>query len=808
MIQSWYGGPAMPGPFSDTYVPAGWNSSTAIAGTTFAPIDLYKNVVAPYCRTCHILRGTKNQDDINFFTYGTPAAGVTPATGFQSLADRIKVHVFDRGNMPLAQIPHSDFWGSSAPQMLASFVDAMLGAGTATSNGAPLMPGRPIADPGPDRMVRTGANAVLTGENSLFASTFSWTHVSGPSNPVITNANAMVAIFNASVAGTYVENLSVNGGASSKNVTITVDDNFPDPLNIKFAQVKNVLQNVAHKGTTKCVDCHKNVATPLPVTTPPIWYTSFDRDNDGAVNSTDEAWFLKAISGRVNLTEIVASPLLRKPTGNHHNAGKVIDVADGTTNGGLWNYSVLYNWILAGMQPGGVAANPLVNGGAALPALTFTGSPLFSSNIALDGSTSIGATNFLWTVAGPSGPTGAFPFISNPTSPSPVLNVPNVGTYVVQLHVDDGTSSDAVQRIITVSEPAINANFNPQTGSVLPTSLALGRGNVTLTSTSTYTGSAGAPVTCRWQILSGPAGALLDGSAVLDVTKDCGTPAVLNVATSPAGGIYNVQLTASTLGTGAPVTHALTVSSTAPTASLANMTTPQNLTFSSNGTNTTIQTNTSLTGGGTVGSFAFPNVQATASLDGTASTTPTGTLTYAWCVSSQPDVTRFPASLPVCPATTAPSLSSTTSMIVKASGSYGIQLTVNNGSSSASASRTLTVGVTGGTTFQTIVNTVNDGINFPCAGCHVYSSPSVVNTATQIGSAPPWDNATLSDGTTLYQRIRQRTNIGSAASSLLLVCPHSGCGGMGAQTAFSSTLAGSIYDQFLQWISHGAPPGN
>jgi hypothetical protein len=29
-----------------------------------------------------------------------------------------------------------------------------------------------------------------------------------------------------------------------------------------------------------------------------------------------------------------------------------------------------------------------------------------------------------------------------------------------------------------------------------------------------------------------------------------------------------------------------------------------------------------------------------------------------------------------------------------------------------------------------------------------------------------------------------------------------------AQTAFSSQASGTIYDQFLQWISHGAPPGN
>src|SRR6266853_1237867 len=671
MIEPWYGGSGMPAAaFSDTYIPTGWNTNTAIPGTAFTDTTLYQNVVAPYCRTCHILRGTKNQDDLDFMKLGTPAAGVTPATGFLSYADRIKVHVFDRGNMPLALIPHSDFWNSTAPQMLASFVESQLGAGTATAGGTPLVPGRPIADPGPDRMVRTGANAALTGENSLFASTFSWTMVSG--SATITNANAMVAIFNAGVAGNYVVRLTVGNGAStaSKDVTITVDDNFPDPLNIGFAQVKNVLQNVLHGGTVRCTDCHTAVVNTFTSTrVPPIWYTNFDRDGSGGIDATDDTWFLKALAGRVNLTEIGASPLLRKPTGNHHNGLKVIDTTDTSTNGngGLRNYSILYNWVLAGMQPGGVAANPVVS---ASNTLTFSGSPLYSTGIALDGTTSIGSsagvppTSFLWTVvSGPSGPTGAVPFVSNPTSPSAVLFVPNVTTtapYVVQLHVDDGVSSDVVQHSITVSEPTISANFTPaQSASALLSSVSLGRGIITLSSTSTYINPAlpGGPVTCGWQVLSVPAGAqaLLDGSTTLDLTKPCATDAILNVPTTPAGGQYQVQLTASTIGTGVPVAHTFSISSTAPTASLAATGASFSRSFAATASNMSVAIyDKDFAPNNFLGNLSIPIVQSTAAvtLDGSSSTTPVGTLQYSWCLTIQPDAANFPASIAACPGQT------------------------------------------------------------------------------------------------------------------------------------------------------------
>ena len=107
MLEAFYGGPGMPNAqFSDTYLPAGWAPNA----------NLYQQVVVPFCRTCHLVRGTAHQSDIDFATLAK----------FQGYAGRIKVHVFDRGNMPLARLVYTDFWTSTAPATLASFVDQVL----------------------------------------------------------------------------------------------------------------------------------------------------------------------------------------------------------------------------------------------------------------------------------------------------------------------------------------------------------------------------------------------------------------------------------------------------------------------------------------------------------------------------------------------------------------------------------------------------------------------------------------------------------------------------------------------------------
>ena len=777
MIKSWYGGPGMPNAtFLDTYVPTGWQANSSV----------YTGVVAPFCRTCHILRGTKNQDDLDFMT----------VTKFQGYADHIKAQVFDRGTMPLALIVYNDFWNSNAPAQLANFINpslaALTPAQTATdSSGAALKPGRPVASPGPNRMVRTGANAILTGEDSLFASSFSWSMVSG--SATIANPNSMVALFNAQVAGDYVVQLAVGNGSQTdaKNVTITVSDTFPDPLSIKFAHVKNALQNISYTTAQvtnqKCVTCHVSPATSP---TPPIFYNSFDRDGSGgAPDATDDAWFLKGLQGRANLTEIEASPLLRKPSGNHHAGKMLLDVADKSSGGGLSNYSILYNWILAGMPGGGAAASAVVNGGnvgspASPVLLTFGGpvnGPYGSPPITLDGTTSVGATTFAWTVFGPPGPLGTPPSIANANSALATLTVFDVGSYVVQLQVTDGNGSiDIVQKTIVIGENPITASFTPATGT---TQITFGnspaRGSISLTSTST-----GNPTTCRWQIF-GPAGATLGAfpTIVTDLTQLCTSAATLVVPASVIGSSYTVQLTASNIASS--TADNFYVIAAAPGQSPSNL----NFTFPASLIGFTVNNN--------LANAAAPtrliNGVPTSNITLAGSATGLAPLNFSWSLPSGTGTAGCSFASP------GPSASTTVALTVAKAGSCSVAMTVSNGVA-PNATLTQTVSVTSSVSFSTIASLLNSN----CSGCHGASGPQF----------PSWVN-----DPGLFTRLTTTSNVvitGAPSTSLLLVCPASGCTEpnplagnpppnqtMGAQPGFGGASF-TNYDSVLTWITNGA----
>jgi mono/diheme cytochrome c family protein len=353
IIKQAYGGDGLPNlTFADSYVPTGWSN---LGQTT-----LYQNVVAPYCRTCHIQRGTNAMDELNFDNYcyedGANPGNCDPTlTGyyFKGYADRIKAHVIDRGNMPLARIVYARFWGSSDPDTLAAFLQSAQSQPVLDSNNAVLRPGRPIADPGPDRT--TTSPVTLSAANSLYATTYTWSVVSGTG--VLSNPTSATPTLTAS-DGVNVLQLVVGNGTTVSDpaqVTVTIDSTMGTGGKLTatphFADIKAVLQ-----GPPGCYGCH------TPGGGPPIFYTDIDRNGDSLINATDDQWFYTELRGRINFTDVAASPLLRKPTGHHHGGGLVLDFTNSaacapatcgsayTTYGAYYAaaYNMFVNWILNG----------------------------------------------------------------------------------------------------------------------------------------------------------------------------------------------------------------------------------------------------------------------------------------------------------------------------------------------------------------------------------------------------------------------------------------------------------------------------
>ncbi len=221
--------PAQPA-YADVNVPASW--------TTAGQIPLYTTVIAPACRVCHVMRGTGMQSDIDFTTYEK----------FQPYADRTFATVVNRGNMPLAKLVYDLFHASSGEETLANFLGGQ-GFAARDASGKPLRPGRPIADPGPDRVLRQGATR-LSGTGSLFANTYAWSIVSVPNGALtamLTDANTAQPTFNAANDGTYVLSLVVgNDSAQSapKLLTLVVNNALtPAPNAIRFSDIKAILQD-------------------------------------------------------------------------------------------------------------------------------------------------------------------------------------------------------------------------------------------------------------------------------------------------------------------------------------------------------------------------------------------------------------------------------------------------------------------------------------------------------------------------------------------------------------------------------------
>lgn len=121
LVQGWYGGALLPNPTQNgAYVVPGWrlNGTGTPPGTS--PVDksaLYRNVVKPSCRSCHVTRnGT-----VSWARWDGPGL----SDGFKERGATIKSFVCGPTRiMPNARLTYNNFWLSTAPHQPAA-----LGAG-------------------------------------------------------------------------------------------------------------------------------------------------------------------------------------------------------------------------------------------------------------------------------------------------------------------------------------------------------------------------------------------------------------------------------------------------------------------------------------------------------------------------------------------------------------------------------------------------------------------------------------------------------------------------------------------------------
>lgn len=325
-LKDMYGGDGLPNATSnttDTYLPAGWAAESS----------LYSNTQAQACRVCHLLRGTGNQSDIDFATFAK----------FDGYSERIKAHVLDRGNMPLAKLIYDKYW--STPSIYNTMATYLTGKGY--TNTA-VQPGKPVADPGPSRVVKAAA-VPLSAAMSLFSSTYQWSIVTDPvGGATLSNATSSSATLNTAGNGTYVVRLVTGNGTTTSaavDVTIVVDSALAyNPTALRFSDIKTILQ----AGGGGCTTCHQ--AGGNGTVTPPIWYTDYDRDASGGYTAADDHWFYTELRGRINFSDIAASALLRKPAGHHHNGLQRTGFDDSQTpgNAARVDYDKILGWILNG----------------------------------------------------------------------------------------------------------------------------------------------------------------------------------------------------------------------------------------------------------------------------------------------------------------------------------------------------------------------------------------------------------------------------------------------------------------------------
>ena len=200
VIEEWYGGAGLPNPmFNGMAVPGGWEFHEAA----------YREVFAPNCRACHMMR--------------SPALAFQTYSEFVLLRDRANHLVFDRSIMPLARRTYDRFWASfpgvDDPEIIDLF--GVIPASRKPGVGTPL----PFAGPNVDGV--SGFPTQLDARDSSYATSFSWVGV----GTTLDDPSIETPTFVPGLAGDYEFELTTSNsvGSTTDVVVVSVTNDGGDP---------------------------------------------------------------------------------------------------------------------------------------------------------------------------------------------------------------------------------------------------------------------------------------------------------------------------------------------------------------------------------------------------------------------------------------------------------------------------------------------------------------------------------------------------------------------------------------------------
>jgi hypothetical protein len=428
----------------------------------------------------------------------------------------------------------------------------------------------PVANAGSNQTIILPTSTVtLNGSGSTGTITsYLWSQVSGPNTASISTPSAVSTAVIGLIQGSYVFGLSLNGGVSTVQVTITVD---PAPVanagsnQAIILPTSTVTLNGSGSGGTITSYLWTQVSGPntASISTP------------GAVNTTVTGLiqgsyiFALSLNAGVSIAQVTVTVNPAPVANAGSNQTIILPTSTVTLNGnGSGGTITNYSWTqvsgpntatintptavsttVTGLIQGSYVFGLSLNGGASMAQVTITVNPapvanagsnlsiiLPTSTVTLNGNGSTGTiTSYLWTQI--SGPNTAS--ISTPEALSTTVTGLIQGIYVFGLSLNGGAST---QQVTVTVNPAPVANAGNNQAIILPTS------TVTLNGSE----SGGTITSYQWTQVSGPNTASITSPAT--------------VSTSVSGLIQGTYVFALSLNAGVSIAQVTVTVNPAPVA--------------------------------------------------------------------------------------------------------------------------------------------------------------------------------------------------------------------------------------------------